>query len=52
MVSVTALDHASNAAPQGRPLGLLEGQYEVPEDFDHMETEAIADLFEGVRQGG
>jgi antitoxin (DNA-binding transcriptional repressor) of toxin-antitoxin stability system len=52
MVSVTALDHASNAAPQRRRLGLLEGQCEVPEDFDQMETEAIADLFEGFRQGG
>jgi antitoxin (DNA-binding transcriptional repressor) of toxin-antitoxin stability system len=52
MVSVTALDHTSNAAPQRRRLGLLEGQCEVPDDFDQMGVEAIADLFEGGRQGG
>jgi hypothetical protein len=52
MVSVTALDHASNTAPQRRRLGLLQGQCQVPDDFDHMEAEAIADLFEGGRQGG
>ena len=52
MVSVAALDHTGNAAPQRRRLGLLEGQCEVADDFDHIETEAIADLFEGGRQGG
>lgn len=52
MVSVTALDHTSNAAPQRRRLGFLEGKCEVPDDFDQMGTEAIADLFEGGRQGG
>lgn len=28
------------------PLGLLEGQCQVPDDFDQMAAEAIADLFE------
>ncbi|MCS5699607.1 type II toxin-antitoxin system prevent-host-death family antitoxin [Cyanobium sp. FGCU-52] len=52
LVSVTALGQGSNAVPQRRRLGLLEGQCEVPDDFDHMEADAIADLFEGARQGG
>jgi hypothetical protein len=52
MVSATALDHARSAEPQRRRLGLLKGQCDVPDDFDHMGADAIADLFEGSRQGG
>jgi antitoxin (DNA-binding transcriptional repressor) of toxin-antitoxin stability system len=52
MVSVTALDHAGSAEPQRRRLGLLKGQCDVPDDFDHMGADAIADLFEGSRQRG
>ena len=28
-------------------LGMLKGQLAVPDDFDQMEQELIADLFEG-----
>ena len=29
-------------------LGMLRGQFAVPDDFDQMEQETIADLFEGI----
>ncbi len=36
------------AKPAGkRTLGLLAGQFKVPEDFDTMFEDEIADLFEG-----
>ena len=31
-------------------LGMLKGQLAVPDDFDQMEQELIADLFEGNRR--
>jgi prevent-host-death family protein len=52
MVRVTALDGASSAPPQRSRLGLLQGQCAVPDDFDRMDADAIADLFEGIRQHG
>ncbi|MGL6133623.1 MAG: type II toxin-antitoxin system Phd/YefM family antitoxin [Prochlorococcaceae cyanobacterium] len=52
MVRVTSLDEASSAPPQRTRLGLLRGQCAVPDDFDRMAADEIADLFEGIRQGG
>ena len=34
--------------PPRRRLGLLAGQCSVPEDFDQIASEEIADLFEGL----
>ena len=31
-------------------LGALKGQFSVPEDFDRMGQEQIADLFEGIAE--
>ena len=45
MVKVVALD--SPAAP--RRLGALQGEFKVPEDFDRMGEDEIADLF-GVNE--
>ncbi len=45
MVLVTALDGGAAAAPQRR-LGLLQGQCQVPDDFDQLGAAEIADLFE------
>ena len=52
MVRVTPLDGASSGPPQRSRLGLLQGQCAVPDDFDVMAAEAIADLFDGIRQDG
>lgn len=46
MVRVAPLDDADNAAPPRR-LGLLAGQCQVPDDFDHLGASEIVDLFEG-----
>ena len=46
MVRVTPLDDQA-MAPRRR-LGLLQGQCQVPDDFDQMATDQIADLFEGA----
>ena len=43
VVKVTALDTPSGA--QVRRLGFLAGQIAVPEDFDHMGTAEIEQLF-------
>ena len=45
LVQVTAI-------PEGKPkqqkrIGFLEGQFKVPDDFDTMFADEIADLFEG-----
>jgi hypothetical protein len=29
-------------------IGMLRGEFAVPDDFDQMEQETIADLFEGI----
>ncbi|WP_255144817.1 type II toxin-antitoxin system Phd/YefM family antitoxin [Synechococcus sp. ATX 2A4] len=52
MVRVTALEDSSHAAPERRRLGLLQGQCDVPDDFDHIAAGEIADLFEGSGLGG
>ena len=48
MVRVTPIHQ--NEPPTSRPrrLGLLEGQCSVPDDFDQVASEAIADLFESA----
>jgi antitoxin (DNA-binding transcriptional repressor) of toxin-antitoxin stability system len=48
MVCVTPIDQHTSPKPLPRRLGLLEGQCSVPDDFDHLDSEAIADLFEGA----
>ncbi len=45
MVLVTPLDGGAAAAPQRR-LGLLQGQCQVPDNFDQLGAAEIADLFE------
>ncbi|WP_411872058.1 type II toxin-antitoxin system Phd/YefM family antitoxin [Vulcanococcus limneticus] len=47
MVRVTPLDDASTAPPPPRRLGLLQGECQVPDDFDQIAVDQIADLFEG-----
>lgn len=46
MVRVSAIDADGPATPVRR-LGLLAGQCQVPDDFDQMEADGLADLFEG-----
>ena len=48
MVRVTPLNHPDAAAPVRSRLGMLRGQLSVPDDFDRMGQEEIADLFEGI----
>lgn len=43
LVKVTRLDVPE--AGQVKRLGFLAGQFQVPDDFDRMGAEAIADLF-------
>ena len=50
MVRVTPLGQSDEAAPARSRLGLLRGQVSVPDDFDRMGQEAIADLFEGISE--
>lgn len=48
LVQVTRLtDGESLNTPPRRRLGLLAGQCSVPDDFDRIASEEIADLFEG-----
>ena len=47
MVRVTPLNPSDEAAPVRSRLGMLRGQLSVPDDFDRMGQEEIADLFEG-----
>ena len=49
LVQVTRLVGDADAAnPPRRRLGLLAGQCSVPDDFDRIVSEEIADLFEGL----
>jgi antitoxin (DNA-binding transcriptional repressor) of toxin-antitoxin stability system len=49
LVQVTRLTGADDtAAPPRRRLGLLAGQCSVPDDFDQIDAEEIADLFDGL----
>ena len=50
MVRVTPLVQSGDAAPLPSRLGLLRGQVSVPDDFDRMGQEDIADLFEGIAE--
>ena len=50
MVRVTPLTQFSDIAPVPSRLGMLRGQVSVPDDFDRMGQEAIADLFEGTAE--
>ena len=45
LVQVTALD--AKSPPQKSRLGFLDGQFEVPEDFDTMMADEIQAMFEG-----
>jgi antitoxin (DNA-binding transcriptional repressor) of toxin-antitoxin stability system len=45
LVKVIALDPPAKAPI--RRVGLLEGQYTIPDDFDRMGEAEIARLFEG-----
>ena len=46
MVLVTPLDNVAAAAAPRRRLGLLQGQCQVPDDFDQLGVAEIAELFE------
>ena len=50
MVRVTPLAQSGDPSPLSSRLGLLRGQVSVPEDFDRMGQEGIADLFEGLAE--
>ena len=50
MVRVTPLASPGDGAPLPSRLGMLRGQFSVPEDFDRMGQEEIADLFEGIAE--
>jgi len=45
MVKVVALDVSTTKPP--RRLGFMEGEIEVPDDFDRIDAEEIQRLFEG-----
>ena len=50
LVQVPRLTGAEDAStPPRRRLGLLAGQCSVPDDFDQIAAEEIADLFEGLK---
>ena len=46
MVKVIRLDEAAVEKPKSR-LGFMEGQFEVPEDFDTMFQKEIEEMFYG-----
>lgn len=46
LVQVTALPQP---APEGSRIGFMVGEYNVPDDFDTMGADEIADAFEGGR---
>jgi prevent-host-death family protein len=48
MVRVTPLDQSDGTTAPLRRLGLLTGQCSVPDNFDQLAAEQIADLFEGA----
>ena len=45
LVKVVSLEAPAAHAP--RRIGFMKGQIQVPDDFDHMDEEEIAALFEG-----
>ena len=50
MVRVTPLAQSGDSAPMPSRLGLLRGEVSVPDDFDRLGQEEIADLFEGIAE--
>ena len=50
MVRVTPLSQSGDPDLVASRLGLLRGQVSVPDDFDRIGQEVIADLFEGVAE--
>jgi prevent-host-death family protein len=48
LVRVTSIESSEATEPLQRRLGLLEGQCSVPDDFDRLGSDALADLFEGA----
>lgn len=44
---VARLVPITSAVPAKRRLGSLNGKFDIPDDFDTMFAEEIADLFEG-----
>jgi len=52
LVQVIALNDPHQSDRCVRRLGLLQGQCSVPDDFDQMEADALADLFEGLGSTG
>ena len=50
MVRVTPLAQSVDSTAVSSLLGLLRGACSVPDDFDRMGQEAIANLFEGVAE--
>jgi hypothetical protein len=47
LVKVTALDAPTGT--QKRRLGFMSGQISVPDDFDHMHSKKIEQLFGGKK---
>ena len=50
MVRVTPLVQSDETAPVRSRLGMLRGQFSVPDDFDRMGQEETVDLFEGISE--
>ena len=48
MVRVAPIHQGEPPTPHRQRLGLLQGQCSVPDDFDRLESEAIAGLFESA----
>ena len=48
MARLMPLDKGPTPPSAKRRLGLLQGECSVPDDFDHIDADAIADLFEGA----
>lgn len=46
LVKVTRIEDMPEAPPPSR-LGMLEGQFDVPDDFDEMGREEIEEMFYG-----
>ncbi len=49
LVRVTAMD--AETAPKKSRIGFLDGQFQVPDDFDTMFADEIQAMFEGKHQG-
>lgn len=46
MVRVTPIEASDSATPSRRRLGLLNGECSVPDNFDQLVSDTIADLFD------